>query len=176
VRYHRAFTEPKEESVNIDPANVVPWSSDWLWSLPLSVAAVIVHVVGLYLIRQRFDRVLVKAHARKMRIVALTFMAGTTVSVTLLHGMEAFIWAMGFRLLHALPDKKSAMLYSLSAMTTFGHSGATLENHWQLMGALEALNGWILFGLSTAFLYAMVQDAWSRLDDPLPPKTRLVRA
>jgi hypothetical protein len=92
------------------------------------------------------------------------------------HGTEAFIWAMGFRLLHALPDKKSALLYSLSAMTTFGHSGATLENHWQLMGALEALNGWILFGLSTAFLYAMVQDAWSRLDNPLPPKARLVRA
>jgi hypothetical protein len=28
---------------------------------------------------------------------------------------------------------------------------------------LEALNGWILFGLSTAFLYAMIQDAWMRL-------------
>lgn len=159
----------------IDPANVVPWSSDWLWSLPLSAAAVVVHVTGLYQIRQKFDRVLVKAQARKMKIVALTFMGGTTVSVTLLHGLEATIWAIGFRLLHALPDKKSAMLYSLSAMTTFGHSGSTLENHWQLMGALEALNGWILFGLSTAFLYAMVQDAWTRLENPLAPKPGVVR-
>jgi hypothetical protein len=29
------------------------------------------------------------------------------------------------------------------------------------MGALEALNGWILFGLTTAFLFAIVQKAWS---------------
>lgn len=98
-----------------------------------------------------------------MRIVALMFMTGTTVSVTVLHGTEAFLWAVGFRLLHALPDKKSAMLYSLSAMTTFGHSGSTLEPHWQLMGALEALNGLILFGLSTAFLYGILQEAWVRL-------------
>jgi hypothetical protein len=28
------------------------------------------------------------------------------------------------------------------------------------MGALEALNGWILFGLSTAFLYAINQRVW----------------
>jgi hypothetical protein len=28
---------------------------------------------------------------------------------------------------------------------------------------LEALNGWILFGLSTAFLYGIIQEAWARL-------------
>jgi hypothetical protein len=29
-----------------------------------------------------------------------------------------------------------------------------------MMGALEALNGWILFGLTTAFLFTVVQRAW----------------
>jgi hypothetical protein len=149
--------------VSLDAVNIVPWSADWLWSLPLSVVTVVLHVVGLFIIRQRFDRVLIHASQRRMRITALLFMAGTTVSVTLLHGLESAIWAIGFRLLHALPDKKSAMLYSLSAMTTFGHSGSTLEPHWQLMGALEALNGLILFGLSTAFLYGILQEAWVRL-------------
>jgi hypothetical protein len=149
--------------MNLDPTTMVPWSSDWLWSLPLSVLTVVIHVVGLFFIRKRFDKVLIHASHRRMTLVALLFMAGTTVSVTLLHGLEATIWAIGFRLLHAVPDKKSAILYSLNAMTTFGHSGTTLENHWQLMGSLEALNGWILFGLSTAFLYGIIQEAWARL-------------
>lgn len=35
---------------------------------------------------------------------------------------------------------------------------AALANHWQLMGALEALNGMILFGLTTAFLYGMIRE------------------
>jgi hypothetical protein len=44
-----------------------------------------------------------------------------------------------------------AMLYSLSAMTAYGHANIYLLQHWQFSGALEALNGMILFGLTTAF-------------------------
>ena len=40
------------------------------------------------------------------------------------------------------------MLYSLSAMTTSGHANLFLKPEWQLMGALEALNGMLLFGLT----------------------------
>ncbi len=59
-----------------------------------------------------------------------------------------------------ISDSKSAVLYSLSAMTSYGHANLYLEPRWQLMGALEALNGWILFGLTTAFLFTVVQKAW----------------
>jgi len=61
-----------------------------------------------------------------------------------------------------VPDAKSAMLYSLNAMTTYGHESVSLAPHWQLMGALEALNGMLLFGLTTAFLFAMIQEVWPR--------------
>jgi hypothetical protein len=84
---------------------------------------------------------------------------GVTVTLaTALHGIEAAVWAAAFWLLGALPDVRSAMLYSLGAMTTYGHASIYLENHWQLMGALEALNGVLLFGLTTAFLFAMIQN------------------
>jgi hypothetical protein len=36
-------------------------------------------------------------------------------------------------------------------------STKSLEEQWQLLGTLEALNGMLLFGLTTAFLVAMVQ-------------------
>jgi hypothetical protein len=52
------------------------------------------------------------------------------------------------------------MLYSLSAMTTYGHASLFLKDRWQLMGALEALNGTMLFGLTTAFLFAMIREVW----------------
>jgi hypothetical protein len=41
------------------------------------------------------------------------------------------------------------MLYSLSALTTYGHASALLPDHWKMLGALEALNGALLFGLTT---------------------------
>jgi hypothetical protein len=77
---------------------------------------------------------------------------------TVLHALEASLWAAAYWQLNALPEAKSAMLYSLNAITSYGHTGLTLEVHWQLMGAMESLNGWLLFGLTTAFLFDVIQQ------------------
>jgi hypothetical protein len=79
--------------------------------------------------------------------------------VTTLHAAEAAVWAGVYRWLGALPDQDTAMLYSLSAISSYGHAGLYLLPRWQLMGALEALNGVMLFGLTTAFLFTVVQSA-----------------
>jgi hypothetical protein len=55
---------------------------------------------------------------------------------------------------------RTAAFYSLSSMTTFGHANVFLQDRWQLMGALEALNGIILFGMTTAFLFAAIHRTW----------------
>lgn len=34
------------------------------------------------------------------------------------------------------------------------------------MGSLEALNGWILFGLTTAFLFTVIQKVWPYINQP----------
>jgi len=64
----------------------------------------------------------------------------------------------------ALSEMKGAILYSLNAMTSYGHANLDLAPQWRLLGALEALNGWILFGLTTAFLFTVLQRAWLRAD------------
>jgi hypothetical protein len=84
----------------------------------------------------------------------------TVLLLTLLHGVDSSAWAAAYVALGARPDFPSAMPYSLSAMTTFGHANIFLAEHWQLMGALEALNGMMLFGLTTAFLFAVLERHW----------------
>ncbi len=134
------------------------WIGDWAWSLPLIALTVVIHVSGLGLIGERFvgdpvDR-------RKFMLKFGMKMSGTALLCTVLHGFEGAIWAAAYRFLDALPDNRSAMLYSISAMTSYGHANLFLEPRWQLMGALEALNGMLLFGLTTAFLFAMIQRVW----------------
>jgi hypothetical protein len=87
-------------------------------------------------------------------------MSVTSLLVTLLLAIEAAIWATAYRVLSALPNNRSAMLYSLNAITSYGHENLFLKDEWQLMGALEALNGMLLFGLSTAFLFAIIHRVW----------------
>jgi hypothetical protein len=85
-------------------------------------------------------------------------LGGITLLATVLHGIEAGLWSVAYLVLNAIPDAKSAMLYSLNAITSYGHTNLDLESRWHLMGALEALNGWLLFGLTTAFLFAVIEQ------------------
>jgi len=71
------------------------------------------------------------------------------------------IWALAYGLLGAIPSYRLAVLYSLNAMTSYGHTNLVLDDHWRLLGALEALNGWLLFGLTTAFLFGVIDKVWS---------------
>jgi hypothetical protein len=138
------------------------WSASWAWSLPLIALTVVIHVLGLGLINRKITRVTSRAEERRYPTGAFAVIMGaTTLCATILHGLEASIWAFAYRVLGALPDQRSAMLYSLNAITSYGHDNISLQGHWQLMGAMEALNGWLLFGLTTAFLFAMIEKVGS---------------
>ena len=122
---------------------------------------VIIHVFGLAIINDRVVRVLRRSAKRRSFIPLFAIvMAIVVLLATVLHGVEGVAWAGAYRILGAVSDNRSAMLYSLNAMTTYGHESVSLEPHWQMMGALEALNGMLLFGLTTAFLFAMIQEVW----------------
>jgi hypothetical protein len=152
----------------MNPTDVDTWTGDWAWSLPLIVLTLVIHVCGLALIAQRgVGFMSVSQDRRSFMPKFAAVMGGTVLLATLLHGAEAAIWATAFRFLGGLPDNRSAMLYSLSAMTSYGHANLFLKGRWQLMGALEALNGMLLFGLTTAFLFAIIQRVW-----PLGTKER----
>ena len=143
------------------PSDELIWSADWAWSLPLIVVTVVFHVLGLGLFNEEFvSRMAGAVAGRHSTAMFGVVMSATVLVATILHGVEAAIWAAAYRFLGALPDVKSAMLYSLSSMTTYGHANVYLRQHWQLMGALEALNGIILFGLTTAFLFSAIQSVW----------------
>ena len=148
----------------MDPTIVAPWSFDWVWGLPLIAFTVIIHAFGLGYINGLVSKVFERnGKSRLPQSRSVMIMGGSALSATVLHGFEAAIWASAFTLLSALPDRRSAMLYSLSAMTTYGHVDIHLERKWQLMGSLEALNGWILFGLTAAFLFNVTLRIWPHL-------------
>ena len=142
--------------------NPVIWSADWAWGLPLIVFTVVIHVLGLGIIGKvtlgGFGAI---SHRRYPIALFATVVGATTLLATCLHAIEASIWAGAYRLLGALPDQRSAMLFSLSALTSYGHPSLFLKDRWELLGAMEALNGWLLFGLSTAFLFGMIAKVWA---------------
>ena len=87
--------------------------------------------------------------------------AATGLALAVLHGIEAAIWAAAYLWLGALGSPLDAILYSVDSMSTRGASGLALEGHWRMMGALEAVDGMLLFGISTGYIFALMQAYWS---------------
>jgi hypothetical protein len=144
------------------PYSLAPWRSDWLWSIPLIVVTIVFHAYTLGLL-SRGLLLLLRSGPKKrlLHAVSVFVVGGSSLCAICLHCLEAWMWAIAYCLLGALADYKGAMLYSISAMTTVGGSNLSLEPRWQLMGSLEALDGWLLFGLTAAFLFAVIQKVWS---------------
>jgi len=63
---------------------------------------------------------------------------------------------------------KSSGNFRLGAITTYGHAQLFLTDDCRLLGALEALNGIILIGMTTALIYGLIQRVWPVESRALP--------
>jgi hypothetical protein len=141
------------------------WGVDWIWSLPLILSNLVIHVFGLVLINDAVIMVLKDLGEYRIFIFRFAQVIGVAMLlIILLHTLEAATWAVTYKFLGGLPDYRTAMLYSLGAITSYGHANLFLSPEWQMMGVIESLTGVILLGLTTAFLFAMIQSVWPSLN------------
>jgi hypothetical protein len=146
------------------------WTADWLWGLPMIAVTLGFHFVAVVALATLLNRLSLRIQRRLphpttfMLMVILTACAlGWTLAVV--HGFEAGLWACAYLWLGAVPSAADAMLYSLDSMTARGASGLVLARHWKMMGVLEAVNGLLLFGISTAFLASVIVEMRTLLRD-----------
>lgn len=82
-----------------------------------------------------------------------SFLMGTYgLLLFLLHFLEIFVFAAFYKAVGAVRSMEEALYYSASCYATLGASTAEFSEGWRLVGALEALIGFILIGWSTAFM------------------------
>jgi hypothetical protein len=137
--------------------------------LSLIVLTIAIHTTAVVLMAFGLDkRVSVPADTHQPdRLRAIPKMIGHIGAVALtlaaLHGLEGALWASAYWGLGALDSLSDASVFSLATMTTFEIPGLTLPPRFQMLSALEAMNGVLLFGISTAFLFAVLQAHWQSL-------------
>jgi hypothetical protein len=135
------------------------WEADWIWGCPLILLTVFIHVLGLGYLSQKSILLCGYERSRHYPRIAFAIVVGAmTLLATILHAIETGIWALAYCFIGTMPNLRNSMLYSLGAMTTYGHDNLVLEDRWRLLGTIEALSGWLLFGLSTAFLFWLIQE------------------
>jgi hypothetical protein len=118
----------------------------------------LVHGLGLVGISRalglREDRL--KRHHFNVRAVAL--MCAIALALLILHTAEIAIFAMFYWVVGAIERFEDALYYSASAYATLGFTADFFPQAWRLVGALEALIGFLMIGWSTAFIVSNVGE------------------
>jgi len=97
---------------------------------------------------------------------ALVALTSTVIVLISLHAIQITVWAAGYRAV--LPDTEletfeKALYFSFVTFTTLGYGDITLSEGWRLLSGIEALNGILLVGWTTALLFSVVQRSWQGL-------------
>jgi len=140
----------------------------WIWGLSLIALTIAIHATSVTFMVSVLHSFRVRLGSRSPtppRVFAIVIGTFTTMGLLLaaLHMIEAGFWAAAYVWLGALGSLEAAILYSVDSIVTRGASGLTLQSHWQMMGALEAVDGVLLFGISTAFIFTVMQFYYQHL-------------
>jgi len=72
------------------------------------------------------------------------------------------VWALLFRLLEEFQEFSDAFYHSAVNFGSLGYGDIVMSEQHKLLGALEAINGVLMIGISTAALMSTFQNATSK--------------
>ena len=90
------------------------------------------------------------AHVRPLLIVMVAMMLGNFVQIV--------IWGTLFICLGEFSELYEAVYHSAVNFTSLGYGDVVMSARWKLMGPLEAANGVLMFGMTSAALMAILQQ------------------
>jgi len=89
----------------------------------------------------------------------------TSLFLLLLNCSQAILWALMYFYIPNITDFESlekAVYFSLVTFTTLGYGDLTIQTDFRILSGIEAINGMLLIGWSTALMYAAMQEIWKR--------------
>ena len=90
-----------------------------------------------------------------LRLVAVMI---ATVSVLMAaHIAEVVVWSIAYAMVDVAPPGSDLIYFAFVNYTTLGYGDVTPLQRWQLLGPMTAMNGVLLFGWSTAVIFAVLR-------------------
>jgi hypothetical protein len=83
-----------------------------------------------------------------------------TVSIFMItHTIEVIVWALAYWIVEAALPGANLVYFAFVNFATLGYGDIVPEKRWLLLGPITAMNGFLLFGWSTAVIFAVLRKA-----------------
>lgn len=94
--------------------------------------------------------------------VTMRIISGVMIILVIGNIAQVGIWALLFKWLGEFADFQTAFYHSAVNFSTLGYGDIVMSDRHKLLGPLEAINGVLMIGVSTAVLMTAFQDALRR--------------
>ncbi len=125
----------------------------------------ILHVAGVVMIGVYLRRKYAQGDKTFKTMQSIGMLSSVTLALFFLHSIEIWTWAALYLSIEEFKDLAPALYFSTVTFTTLGYGDLTLGPNWRVLSGIEAANGIILFGVSTAVLLSafrrIIQDSLS---------------
>ena len=129
----------------------------------LLTLTVLIHTVGTMQWMQRLQRNYAAVISEITPGIRFRVLVTTALVLTFLHILEIMLWALCYLYIKPQPTLDSleeAFYFSAVTFTTLGYGDITLDSEWRILSGIQAINGILLIGWSTAFIFAVLQKTW----------------
>jgi hypothetical protein len=130
--------------------------SSLLVALGATLVTMVIHGFVVHTIVMNLRRNLKRGVLGVRLWVNMVFIMSATLLALAGHFLEIALWAFALYACGAVTDLSSALYSSAGSYTTSG-SDIVLPPQWKLLGPFEAVIGMLMFGVSTAFIFAVIQ-------------------
>jgi hypothetical protein len=120
----------------------------------LLLASVPCFAIAITLVVGLMARVLRAGYVGQSYWKNVAIMSVVTLVTAVAHLAQIALWAAAFLVIGEMSTFEKAFYFSAQNYTALGYGDITLSDRWRLLGPLEAINGLLLFGLSTAAMFA----------------------
>lgn len=76
------------------------------------------------------------------------------------HLLEGLAWALLFWKTKLFPNLGESLYFAGTSISALGYGDIVLRPPWRALGPIMAINGILMFGCSTAFLFFVIQKIW----------------
>ena len=127
-----------------------------LLGLPATFASIGIHAMLLRFVIWRVHRDMYALRIISGPLQEFMLVCGITLLALTAHLAEIAVWALAFDLCGEFSNFTAAFYHSAVNYTTLGDN-IVMSPRWRLLGPLEAADGMLMFGVTTALIFAIVQ-------------------
>ena len=138
-------------------SNQISVWSPLLVGVAASFGTIIIHGLILLIIIAGVRRDLRRGRIGAWLWTDLLWVTNATLLTLAGHVIEIALWALTLVLCGAFSHFAEAFYNSAANYTTLGDSTVVVSARWRLLGPIEASAGMLMFGVSTAVIFAVIQ-------------------